>query len=155
MEMILTDSSAQNLLVTAPNEATGLIMDFYARVDDASPATNDLQQFFAAQFKDHNRPMTAPADVPDRLVALGLFKQLRVGFPDMRHSLDIVAGIGADRAMVYWTFTGTHTGAFFGAPASGRPVKINGVDIFQVEGGAFVEQWHVEELMALFQQIAD
>jgi predicted ester cyclase len=57
-------------------------------------------------------------------------------------------------AMVYWTFEGTNSGTLFGAPASGNEVSINGVDIFRVADGQFVEQWHVEELMSLFQQIA-
>ncbi len=136
------------------NEATNLISAFYKIVDDHMQPTNALEDFFAHDFKDNNRPSTAPEGVADRQVALKLFAELESGFPDGVHSLDILEAIGEDKAMVYWTFTGTHSGHFFGAPPSGNRISINGVDVFRVVDGRFVEQWHVEELMSLFQQIS-
>jgi predicted ester cyclase len=137
----------------AVNEATEVIRAFYAIVDDVTQPIDVLQRFFAPTFKDHNRPARAPSGAPDSAVSLNLFAELRTGFPDMRHSLDILAPIRDDKAVVYWTFTGTHRNAFFDVPASGNKVRINGVDIFRVADGAFVEQWHVEELMSLFAQL--
>ncbi len=90
----------------------------------------------------------------DRDVPLGLLAELERGFPDATHALDILAPVGTDRAVVCWTFRGGHDGRFFGAPATGREVEINGVGIFRVVDGQFVEQWHVEKLQALFAQIA-
>lgn len=136
------------------NEATDLIRLFYKTADNAKTPSNTLSEFFAEDFLDHNRSAMAPAEVSDRNVALNLFAELTTGFPDAIHELEILEGIGADRAMVYWTFSGTHSGSFFGAPPSGKQVSINGVDVFRVNGGKFVEQWHVEELMSLAQQIA-
>lgn len=149
--MEISVSAPMNL--TNSNAATDLIIAFYQSVDAPSGNIATFDFFFAPDFKDHNRPVNAPASVQDKAVALGLFAQLRAGFPDMAHRLDIVAGIGTDTAMVYWTFTGTNAAPFFGAPASGKAVKINGVDIFRVADNCFVEQWHVEELMSLFEQI--
>lgn len=132
--------------------AADLVRMFYAAVD-ARADVGTLEDFFAPDFLDHDRPANAPDGAPDRAVALGLFAELASGFPDGAHRLDILAPVGPDRAMAYWTFTGTHEGPFFGIPASGRPVEINGVDVFRVVDGRFVEQWHVEELMSLFAQI--
>jgi predicted ester cyclase len=130
------------------------IRQFYTVVDDPSKGNDELAAFFSESFVDHNRSADAPAEAPDRLVALGLFEQLAQGFPDAKHDLEILEDIGSNRAMVYWTYTGTHTGPFFDSPASGNEIKINGVDIFRVEDGLFVEQWHVEELATLFGSIA-
>jgi predicted ester cyclase len=135
------------------NEATQTIAAFYKAVDDSRIPATSLSDYFAENFVDHNRPGQAPAGVPDRNVALNLFAELEKGFPQSIHKLEILEDLGADRAMVYWTFTGTQSGTFFGAPASHKSVTINGVDIFRVQNGKFVEQWHVEELMSLFQQI--
>lgn len=130
------------------------IREFYTVVDDPSKGNDALAAFFSESFVDNNRSADAPAEVPDRLVVLGLLEQLAQGFPDAQHNLEILEDIGSDRAMVYWTYTGTHTGQFFDFPASGREIRINGVDIFRVEDGLFVEQWHVEELATLFGSIA-
>jgi predicted ester cyclase len=135
------------------NEATQTITAFYKAVDDGTIPATKLSGYFAENFVDHDRPDQAPAGVPDRNVALNLFVELEKGFPQSTHKLEILEDLGADSAVVYWTFTGTHSGVFFGAPASNKPVTMNGVDIFRVQNGKFVEQWHVEELMSLFQQI--
>jgi hypothetical protein len=132
--------------------AVELVRTFYAAVD-ARADVGTLEGFFAPDFSDHDRPANALEGIPDRAVALALFGELASGFPDGADRLDIPAPVGLDTAMVYWTFTGTHEGPFFGIPASGRSVEINGVDVFLVEDGRFDEQWHVEELMSLFAQI--
>lgn len=132
--------------------AVDLIRAFYEDVDARADA-GTIENYFASDFLDHDRPANAPTDAPDRAVAMTLFSELASGFPDGAHRLDILAPVGTDAAMVYWTFTGTHEGSFFGVPATGGSVEINGVDVFRVQDGRFVEQWHVEELMALFAQI--
>lgn len=138
---------------TMASDAINLIREFYQVVDNPDTNTSALSRFFANDFVDHNRPVNAPTQATDRDVALHLFSALSAGFPNATHDLDILEPIGTDRALVYWTFRGVQTGDFFGAAASNRTVEINGVDIFRVNNGRFVEQWHVEELMSLFGQI--
>lgn len=155
--MLMRGALAAALLLPTPglaNEVADLIRDFYAAVDAEQPDPAAYGAMIAEGFVDNDRPETAPEGATDREVILGLFAELEQGFPDAVHTLDILEPIGADRAIVYWTFEGRHDGPFFGIPASGRNISINGVDIFRVEDGAFVEQWHVEELYSLFAQIA-
>lgn len=135
------------------SEATDLIGRFYADVDNTAKSVGDLDAYYAETFQDHDRNPTAPAELSDKQVILGLFTELRAGFPDGKHVLDIVEDAGEGRAMVYWTFSGTHTGPFYGMPASGNAVSINGVDIFKVSDGQFAEQRHVEELLGMFEQM--
>jgi hypothetical protein len=149
--------AAALLALPAPalaNDAAGLIRQFYAAVDADRPDPAVYGAMLAQDFVDNDRPGIAPPEVSDRDVTLALFAELEQAFPDAVHRFDILEPIGIDHALVYWTFEGTHTGPFFGTPASGREVSINGVDIFRTEGGKFVEQWHVEELQSLFAQIA-
>jgi hypothetical protein len=58
---------------------------------------------------------------------------------------DLVAG--------YETWRGTHTGEFFGIPASGRPVTFKVNDIIRVANGKIVEHWAVTDNLSLMQQI--
>jgi predicted ester cyclase len=125
---------------------------FYKAADHRPFDSADLASRFAETFVDHNRP-DAPADLPDSSVAVGLFVQLASAFPDGKHELTILEDLTKNRALVYWNFTGTHHGSFFGNEPSNRQISIHGVDIFRVVDGMFTEQWHVEELLQLQSQM--
>jgi predicted ester cyclase len=138
------------------NEAVDLVRKLYEAVDAKDRTT--YAKMFADSFVDHDRPASAPATASDAEVIIGLFDSLGTAFPDATHTLDLLEPISPDasgnpRAMVRWTFQGTQTGDFFGIPASGQAVSINGIDIFTAKAGRFVEQWHVEELIDLFAQM--
>jgi predicted ester cyclase len=138
------------------NEAVDLIRSLYQAVDARDRST--YAEMIAGDFVDHDRPASAPANLADAQVIIGLFDALGTAFPDATHKLDLVEPISPDangnpRAMVRWTFQGTHTGEFYGIPASGQAVSINGIDIFTARSGKFIEQWHVEELVDLFAQM--
>jgi predicted ester cyclase len=113
------------------NEAADLIRQFYMAVDADNPDPAVYDAMLAEDFIDNDRPQIAPSGVADRDVTLALFAELEQAFPDAVHRIDILEPIGTDRAVVYWTFEGRHEGSFFGAPASGREVSINGIDIFR------------------------
>src|SRR5439155_4237595 len=50
--------------------------------------------------------------------------------------------------------TATHTGNLLGVPASGRPVRWDAVDIYQVtDDGRISEQWAFEDLAAILSQV--
>lgn len=133
------------------DEAADLVRTFYAAVD--AKDRDAYAAMIADGFEDHDRPVAAPVAASDAQVMLNLFSELATGFPEATHTLDFVEPIGSDRAMVRWTFEGRHSGPFFGIPASGNAISINGIDVFTVQDGKFVEQWHVEELADLFAQI--
>lgn len=59
----------------------------------------------------------------------------------------------ADKVVVRWTATGTHSGNFMGIPPTGRQFTIAGIDIHAVRGGRMAEHWHVVDQLALMQQL--
>ncbi len=84
----------------------------------------------------------------------GLINSLHQGFTNITHELEQVLVAGNDKIVVRWKMTAKHTGSFFGIPASGKTIEINGHDIFTVKNGKITEQWHVEELLSLINQIS-
>lgn len=136
------------------NDTHTLIKSFYTAIDDSEPTSIEpLMEYFVDSFKDNDRSVHAPEGVSDKMIMANLFTELATGFPEAIHKIDMMESISKNRVMVYWTFTGKHTGEFFGAPATGNEININGIDIFRVVDGKFVEQWHIEELMDLFEQV--
>jgi predicted ester cyclase len=51
-----------------------------------------------------------------------------------------------------WVFTATHTGNFYGAPATGKRVTIDGYDIMQIRNGKIVNVWAYQDTASLFAQ---
>jgi predicted ester cyclase len=54
-------------------------------------------------------------------------------FPDMRHDVEEVFATD-DRVAVRFVLRGTHTGSFFGMPATNRPVQVAANVLMQVGG---------------------
>ncbi len=85
-----------------------------------------------------------------RLTALiGAF---RTGFPDWNCVIDdfVVEG---DKVVNRWSAKATHTGDFFGIPATGRPVTVEGITIHQIADGRIVSDWSQSDQLALMQQL--
>jgi len=55
-------------------------------------------------------------------------------FPDRREELREVVAEG-DTVMAHWVFRGTHRGLFYGIPATGRQIEINGFAIYYFKNG--------------------
>jgi steroid delta-isomerase-like uncharacterized protein len=67
------------------------------------------------------------------------------GFPDAMHEIDDVFATN-DRAFVRAILRGTHTGSFFGIPATGKTIRVPLHGVFHVRDGV------VEKLVAVFDE---
>lgn len=56
---------------------------------------------------------------------------------------DIIAE--GDRVAVRYTLYGTHTGDFYGVRATGKTIRVSGIEIFRIEDGKIAEFWHFGE----------
>jgi predicted ester cyclase len=55
--------------------------------------------------------------------------------------------------VVRWTTRGTHKGELMGIPATGKPVVVTGIDIFQISSGKVVESWINWDALGMMQQL--
>ncbi len=67
------------------------------------------------------------------------------GFPDARHHIEQIIEAG-DRAAVRFVITGTHTGGFFGLPATGKSIRVPAHALLHVVDG------RVEKLFGIFDE---
>jgi steroid delta-isomerase-like uncharacterized protein len=84
------------------------------------------------------------------------FKQvMRMGLkaiPDLHVTVhDLIAE--GDRVVATLTLKGTHTGPYFGLPATGRQFSIAVIDVYRVVDGKIVEGWSVIDALAFFNQL--
>ena len=67
---------------------------------------------------------------------------LKPAFPDLKVVIhDQVAE--ADKVTTRKSFHATHTGEFFGVPATGKSVVMDIIDIVRLRDGKFVEHWNL------------
>jgi steroid delta-isomerase-like uncharacterized protein len=73
------------------------------------------------------------ADFKDEIVSV------REAFPDLSTSIDefVVEG---EKAVIFWTSRGTHTGALKDAPATGRPVVSRGSNVLELSDGRVTKE---------------
>jgi len=97
-----------------------------------------------------NHDIVAP--VPGRegwKQTIGMF---RAAFPDL--SVVVEARIAeADQVSSRGYFTGTHSGAFMGIPATGKPITVSYIDIWRVEQGQFKDNWLQMDMAGLLQHL--
>ena len=61
------------------------------------------------------------------------------GFSDIQFTIKDVFGQG-DKLVKHWNFKGTHTGDFFGIPATGKTVDLDGTTLVRMSNGKIAEE---------------
>ena len=83
---------------------------------------------------------------------LALVGMMRDGFPDLQWTLeDVVAE--QEHVAARYTMRGTHRGAFFGVPPTGRPIPVQSMAFYRIAGGQFVEEHGLPDMLGLMRQI--
>ncbi|WP_233848173.1 ester cyclase [Paraburkholderia sp. HD33-4] len=79
-------------------------------------------------------------------------KGFRAAVPDLHADIDdlVVAG---DRASVHLHFHGHFTGQFQNLKGNGQTVDFQAFDLYRVEDGRIVENWHLEDNLTLLKQL--
>ena len=73
-------------------------------------------------------------------------------FPDSYVTTEDLVAEG-DKVVERFSFHGTNTGSFLGAPPTGRQVTASGVAIFRIAGGKVVEHWGENDTLGVMQQL--
>ncbi|HEY3082616.1 MAG TPA: ester cyclase [Chloroflexota bacterium] len=73
-------------------------------------------------------------------------------FPDLRVTSGDMLAEG-DKVVSRYTWHGTHRGAFFGTPATGKRVAVDGISMYRIAGGRIAEEWWQEDLLGLMRQL--
>jgi predicted ester cyclase len=131
-ELLLPIRSHDDILV---GNKEHLIDEIYADYFvNLSPGIPDEQRHGREAVRNHNR-------------------YLHQAFSDIEvvNEAPVVEG---DMIAFRWVFTATHTGNFYGVPATGKRVTIDGYDIMQISGGKITKAWVYQDTASLFAQFA-
>jgi predicted ester cyclase len=88
----------------------------------------------------------------DRAGHEGFARAFYAAFPDLRHELELaIADEGG--VTVRFVLHGTHTGSFFGIPASGRAVRVTANVILRTKDGKVTDLYGVFDEAGMLRQI--
>jgi steroid delta-isomerase-like uncharacterized protein len=107
-----------------------------------------VDQFEAEGYVNHEALFSAEGREANRQFWHAFFAAI----PDISASMEDLA-IAGDRVVGRFVYRGTHTGDFWGIPASGNAIEMRSIDIWRVEDGMFAEHWDEINAMQLFQQM--
>ena len=83
---------------------------------------------------------------------LGYMQTIRDAFPDFHNHIEEIIATD-DRAVARLTYSGTHQGALFDRPATGRRIEYAGVAMFTMDGERISKVWVLGDLWGLMQQL--
>jgi steroid delta-isomerase-like uncharacterized protein len=108
-----------------------------------------LSELVAEDFLEQNPP---PGQGPGRDGLRDFLGAMFDAFPDLEwHPQEMVAE--DDRVATWSVWSGTHAGAFFGVPATGRHVSVEAWTLDRFRDGVMIESRIIMDVMGLMQQL--
>jgi hypothetical protein len=131
-------------------ETAALARRFIELFNKGKTATmNGMDQLYTADFIYHSGSGV-------ELRGLNNFKQywgsIFNAFPDIHFNLNDII-VEGDKAVIRFTITGTHLGAYMGVPSTNKKVTNWAIEIQHNAGGKLVETWLRWDTLGLMQQL--
>ena len=131
---------------TSPPEAEILVVDpvednikVYSLVWDEIVNKGKLDMFNENYFTKDVVMHASPSDIIGIDSARAYYANFITGFSDIQFTIVDIFGQG-DKLVKHWNFKGTHTGDFFGIPATGNSVNIDGTTLVRMSNGKIAEE---------------
>ncbi|PID51910.1 MAG: hypothetical protein CR972_04695 [Candidatus Moraniibacteriota bacterium] len=126
-----------------------IVEEFYHLIDENKG--NEMNKIISDNFIGHDAVNKEKGlEELQNLIIL-----LHKGFSNISHKIEQIHFIDKNKVFVRWKMTGKHTGEFFNISPSNKEVVLHGHDLFKISSGKIVEQWHIEQLLSLINQISN
>jgi steroid delta-isomerase-like uncharacterized protein len=81
-----------------------------------------------------------------------IIQSIRKAIPDLHYTiLDLL--VTEEKVAARVKMTGTHTGDFFGIPASGQKIEVSQINIEKIVDGKISEHWRLTDDLSLMKQM--
>ena len=109
-----------------------------------------IGEFIAPTHIDHSAAAAGlPGGPAGSRQAIGM---MLTGFPDLHVTVEDMIAEG-DKVVVRMTMRGTQQGAFGSIPPTGKQVAVSTIDIVRIEGGKIAEEWGIDDMLGMLQQL--
>jgi len=143
------------ILLTSCNSSQKNVQDnitMYSQTWDNIINNGDLDLINDTNFTDDITLVTSPENVVGIDDFKAYYANFVKGFSDVEFTIEDVFGQG-DKIVKHWRFKGTHTGNFFGMPATGKMVDVDGVTLVKMKDGKIAQEQDFMDNMVFLQQL--
>lgn len=105
--------------------------------------------FFVPEYVEHTYPF---GDIGPLNVVKDRLAELKSGVSNYHATIDELS-LEGETAVMRFHSEGIHTGAFFGAPPTGKKIVINGCCVYRMRNGMVVEAFIYNDWLGLLQQL--
>jgi len=109
-----------------------------------------IDEVIAEDYVEHSGPPQLPSHGRESVRALVTL--FRSAFPDLRLQIDDLL-VDGDYVISRNIGMGTHLGAFFGIPATGRTGAMGGIHVYRLVNGKIAEHWSNSDDFGLLVQL--
>jgi uncharacterized protein len=126
---------------TAPEKADPVAANIkaYSHTWDEIMNKGKLDMFNDSNFTKDVVMHVSPSALVGIDSARAYYANFLTGFSKITFTIKDVFGQG-DKLVKYWNFKGTHTGVFFGIPATGKIVSLDGTTLIRMANGKIAEE---------------
>ena len=96
--------------------------------------------------------VTAEGDLVGIEACKNYYMNYLTGFSDIEFTILEAIGQG-DKLVKHWNFKGTHTGEFFGIPASGNKLNLSGTTLVTMKDGKIAKEQDFFDVMSMVTQL--
>jgi steroid delta-isomerase-like uncharacterized protein len=108
-----------------------------------------LDETISDDYVDHTNPPGWPLGRAGHRQILALY---HAAFHDFRYDIEHEVAEG-NMVVVWGTYTGTHTGEFFGIPATGVHITTTGMHLWRIANDQIVEHWCNNDDLGVMRQL--
>lgn len=143
-------SECENLKVA--NEKLAENLKNYQTTWDEIINKGKLDMIDQKMFEDNVVLVSSPNNIVGIEAFKEYYKNFLVGFSDIKFT--VVDAFGQDDKIVkHWKFEGKHTGEFFGIPATGKDVNVEGVTLVKMKNGKIAQERDFMDNLEFMQQL--
>ncbi len=127
-------------------------ISMYSTTWDEIINNGKLELFDNSRFDEEITLIMSPENVVGITNVQEFYANYLTGFSNIEFTIVDVFGQG-NNIMKHWNFKGTHSGDFFGIPATGKMVDIDGVTLVKMKNGKIAQEQDFMDNMTFMQQL--
>ena len=113
----------------------------------------DISMINLDRFQEDIIVVTAQGNIVGLEATKNHYMNYLTGFSDREFTILEVVGQG-NRLVKHWNFKGTHTGDFFGMPASGNKLNLSGTTMVTMKDGKIAKEQDFFDMMSMVSQLS-
>ena len=146
------NSSHEQTLKEGPVDSVAANIKMYSHVWDEIINKGKLDMFNDSNFTKDVVFEASPQNVVGIDSGRAYYANYLTGFSDVKFTIKDLFGMG-DKLVKHWNFEGTHTGVFFGIPATNKKVNVDGVTLVEMRNGKIAKERDFIDNLEFMQQL--